>query len=100
MLYREGMQSMALSLQADACLENLRALDRELARTAQKAGSLRFALGACLDALARSGGYTELGFTSIDDYGQERCERGPSWIRQSRQLARRVSELPCLRGAL
>jgi hypothetical protein len=94
------MQSMALSLQADACFENIRELDDALARTAQKSGSLRFALGVGLDALARSGGHAELGFTSIDDYGQERCERGATWIRQSRQLARRVSELPCLRRAL
>jgi hypothetical protein len=93
------MQSTAL-LQGDACFENLQALDRELARVARSSGSLHFAIGLGLDALARSGGYGALGFTSIDDYGQERCDLGSTAIRRACRLARRSSELPRLKAAL
>src|SRR5215218_3630230 len=93
------MQTAALA-RGDACFDNIEALDRELARTARKSGPLRLAMGLGLEALARGSGHARLGFTSIEDYGRERCERGPTCISQSRRLARRTSALPRLRAAL
>ena len=88
------------ALAGDACFENVQALDREFAELAHKSGSLRFALGLGLEALARGSGHEDLGFASIEAYGVERCERHATWVRQSRCLVRRVSELPRLRAAL
>lgn len=84
----------------DAYFESVEALDRELTRLAQKSGSLRLALGLGLDALARTGGYSALGFPSLHAYSLERCERSASWTRETRLLASRVSALPMLRAAL
>ena len=69
------MQSVALT-RGDACFENIQALDRQLAHAARISGPLRFALGAGLNALAESGGYAALGFSTLEDYGRERCEYG------------------------
>jgi 5-methylcytosine-specific restriction endonuclease McrA len=84
----------------DTCFENVEALDCELARLAQRSGSLRLAMGIGLDALARSGGYAALGFPSLNAYALERCERSASWTRSTRRLSSRVIGLPRLRGAL
>ena len=94
------MHSGVAVVAGDACFENLEALDRELARLAQKSGSLRLAIGMGLDALARIGGYTALGFPSLNAYALERCERSASWTSSTRRLSARVRELPLLRGAL
>jgi hypothetical protein len=84
-----------------ACsLERLEALDEELARRAGDAGRLRFEMGWGLDLLERSGGAHELGFSSIEAYALERCERSASWTQKARGLARRLEQLPALADAL
>jgi hypothetical protein len=84
-----------------ACsLERLEALDEELARRAGDAGRLRFEMGWGLDLLERSGGAHELGFSSIEAYALERCERSASWAQKARGLARRLERLPALADAL
>src|SRR5690349_11503174 len=94
------MHSGVALVARDTCFENVEELDRELARLAQKSGSLRLAIGIGLDALARTGGYAALGFPSLNAYALERCERSASWTRSTRRLSVRMSELPLLRGAL
>ena len=84
-----------------ACsLERLEALDEELARRASGAGHLRIEMGRGLDLLERSGGDHELGFSSIEAYALERCERSASWTQKARGLARRLERLPDLADAL
>ena len=80
--------------------EQLEALDEELARRACDAGRLRFEIGWGLDLLERSGGDHELGFSSIEAYALERCERSASWTQKARGLARRLEQLPALADAL
>ena len=81
-------------------VERLQALDVELARRAGEAGRLRFEIGRGLDLLERTGGHHALGFSSIEAYALERCERSASWVQQARGLARRLEELPALADAL
>jgi hypothetical protein len=81
-------------------LERLEALDEELARRASDAGRLRFEMGRGLDLLERNGGAHELGFSSIEAYALERCERSASWTQKARRLARRLERLPALADAL
>jgi hypothetical protein len=81
-------------------LERLVALDEELALRASDAGRLRFEIGWGLDLLERSGGAHELGFSSIEAYALERCERSASWTQKARGLARRLERLPALAEAL
>ena len=69
-------------------VERLEALDAELARRAGEAGRLRFEMGRGLDLLEQSGGHHELGFSSIEAYAVERCERSASWTQKARGLAR------------
>jgi hypothetical protein len=76
-------------------LERSESLDEELARRASDAGRLRFEIGWGLDLLERSGGAHELGFSSIEAYALERCERSASWTQKARGLARRAG--PCER---
>src|SRR5690606_22910836 len=80
--------------------ESLERCDAELARLGRTAGALRLDLGEALDALVQSSGHHELGFSSPRAYALERCERGPRWAADSCALARRLRELPLLRGAL
>ncbi len=81
-------------------LERLEKLDAELARRSCEAGRLRFEMGVGLDLLDRSGGHHALGFSSIEAYALERCERSASWCQQARRLARRLEGLPALAEAL
>ncbi len=81
-------------------VELLQALDAELARRAGEAGRLRFEMGRGLDMLERSGGHHVLGFSSIEAYALERCERSQSWTQKARGLARRLEGLPALAEAL
>jgi hypothetical protein len=81
-------------------MERLEALDAELARRAGEAGRLRFELGRGLDLLERCGGDHVLGFSSIEAYALERCERSASWTQKARGLARRLEALPVLADAL
>ncbi len=87
--------------QAPGCpVERLLALDTELARRAGEAGRLRFEMGRGLDLLEQSGGHHALGFSSIEAYALERCERSASWTQKARSLARRLDRLPPLADAL
>lgn len=81
-------------------LERLEALDDELGRRAHEAGRLRFEIGRGLDLLERHGGDQALGFSSIEAYALERCERSVSWAQKVRGLARRLEALPILAEAL
>jgi len=94
------MNSGVALVAGDGCYENVEVLDRELARLAQKSGSLRLAVGLGLDALARTSGYAALGFPSLNTYAIERCDRSASWTRSTRRISARVSELPLVREAL
>jgi hypothetical protein len=86
---------------ASGCsIERLEALDAELARRAGKAGRLRFEMGRGLDLLDKSGGDHALGFSSIEAYALERCERSASWTQKARGLARRLERLPAIESAL
>src|SRR5262245_59156880 len=80
--------------------ERIEALDRELVRFARSAGWLRLELGRGLEALERGGGRQDVGFSSIEAYALERCERSSSWVQKSRRLAHRLEELPLTRAAL
>jgi hypothetical protein len=71
-----------------------------LARRAGEAGRLRFEMGRGLDLLQRSGGDHALGFSSIEAYALERCERSASWTQKARALASRLEALPVLADAL
>src|SRR6185503_11162810 len=75
-------------------------LDSELARLAPGAAALRLAIGAMLDALSSSGGHHELGFSSLEAYARERCERTGRWAADTRALARKLESLPKIRCAL
>jgi hypothetical protein len=81
-------------------IERIEAMDTELARGAAEAGRLRFELGRGLDLLERSGGDHALGFSSIEAYALERCERSASWTQKARGLARKLEQLPALATAL
>ncbi|MDQ2645943.1 MAG: HNH endonuclease [Myxococcota bacterium] len=81
-------------------VEGLQALDAELARRAGEAGRLRFEMGRGLDLLEQSGGHHALGFSSIEAYALERCERSASWTQKARSLARRLEAVPALAEAL
>jgi hypothetical protein len=84
----------------DCSVERLEALDAELARRAGEAGRLRFEMGRGLDRLERSGGDHALGFSSIEAYSLERCERSASWTQKARGLARRLDGLSAVADAL
>jgi hypothetical protein len=81
-------------------VERLEALDAELARRAGEAGRQRFEMGRGLDSLERIGGDHALGFSSIEAYALERCERSASWTQKARGLARRLDGLPPLADTL
>ena len=76
--------------------------EAELARLGRQEPLLRLRLGELLDALARSGGHHELGFSSLEAYALERCGQSARWCRSTRGLARRLRDrgLPSIRQAL
>jgi hypothetical protein len=88
------------SRRAICSLERLEVLDAELASRAREAGRLRFEMGRGLDLLERTGGNHVLGFSSIEAYALERCERSASWTQKARGLARRLEALPAIADAL
>src|SRR3954451_4184392 len=79
---------------------SLETLDVTLSNVARSAGALRLKLGLTLERLARTGGHHELGFSSVEGYALERCERSARWVQTSRALARRLEELPAMRRAV
>jgi len=58
------------------------------------------AVGDALRLLRETGGYLELGFSSVGAYGFERIGRKPRWVDESARVAARLVELPRLRAAL
>ena len=75
-------------------------LDRRLVALSRSAGALRLAIGDALRLLRETGGYLELGFSSVGAYGFERVGRKPRWVDESARVAARLAELPGLRAAL
>ncbi|HEX6273260.1 MAG TPA: hypothetical protein VFZ53_09475 [Polyangiaceae bacterium] len=75
-------------------------LDAELVRVARGASALRLAMGDALHALGTSGGHHELGFSSLDAYARERCERSGRWAADTRALSSKLQSLPATREAL
>src|SRR5688572_17546487 len=75
-------------------------LDAELVRLARDVPALRLAVGAALKALASCGGHHELGFSSLEAYARERCERSGRWAADTRALACKLEGLPRTRDAL
>ena len=83
-----------------APFESVEQMDAELARLARSDGALRLGMGMGLEALAQKGGHHEMGFSSLEAYALERCERSARWVQQSRKVARQLGELPAIRKAL
>ena len=75
-------------------------LDAELVRVARGTSALRLAIGEALDALASSGGHYELGFSSLEAYARERCERTGRRAADTRSLSHKLKSLPQTREAL
>ena len=50
--------------------------------------------------MQRSGGNHLLGFSSVESYALERCERSASWTQKARGLACRLEAVPALADAL
>src|SRR5688572_22495589 len=75
-------------------------LDYELVRIGRGAAVIRLSIGAMLDVLSSSGGHHELGFSSLEAYARERCERTGRWAADTRALARKLHDLPRTREAL
>jgi hypothetical protein len=81
------------------CTGSIERLDRALASLAAEEAGLRLRLGQLPEIMGR-GAVSELGFSSLGAYAVERCERSVRWAEGARCLARRLEELPALRGAL
>ncbi|MCK6546365.1 HNH endonuclease [Myxococcota bacterium] len=79
---REQLPSPARWLEAEA----------KLVRLARSESALKLRIGELLDTLFLRGGHHELGFSSIDAYVVERCQRSAAWGREARGLARRIRE--------
>ncbi|HEX6767624.1 MAG TPA: hypothetical protein VF103_19125 [Polyangiaceae bacterium] len=75
-------------------------LDSELVRLGRGASALHLDIGAALEALASRGGHHELGFSSLEAYARERCERTGRWAVDTRALAKRLRPLPRIESAL
>ena len=81
-------------------VERVKELDVELSLYARELGGLQLDLAEALAALACARGYHALGFSDLGAYVRERCERSERWASQALTLARRLSALPLVRGAL
>jgi hypothetical protein len=75
-------------------------LDAELLRLARGASATRLAAGSALDTLTISGGHYDLGFSSLEAYARERCQRTGRWAADTRALARALESLPRTKAAL
>ena len=75
-------------------------LDAELVRIGRGAAAVRLDIGELLELLASCGGHHELGFSSLEAYAYERCERTGRWTADSRAFARKVEFLPRIRDAV
>ena len=72
--------------------------DGDLQRFALGGTLLQLRIGELLEALERSGGRADLGFSTFSGYALERCNRGARWARETRAVGRRISAV--LREAL
>jgi hypothetical protein len=75
-------------------------MDAELKAISRSSAALRLSLAEGLEALARVHGHHSLGFSSVEAYALERCERSGRWVQESRALARRLAHLPAVRRAM
>jgi len=75
-------------------------IDLRLVALSRSAGALRLAIGDALRQLRETGGYLELGFSSVGAYGFERIGRKPRWVDESARVSGRLAGLPGLRAAL
>ncbi len=80
--------------------EEVLRVDGELYRLVRSGARVRLEVGEALEALNESGGHLELGFASVEAYARERCDRSGRWAAGLRTVARRLAELPRIRGAL
>src|SRR5438874_3972028 len=80
--------------------EALEALDAQLRGVALNLGVLHLTVAEELEALGRCNGHHALGFSTMEAYALERCERSSRWVQASRCLARRLERLPLVRRAL
>jgi hypothetical protein len=85
---------------AGLSLAEVERADADLARAAREGSTLRLYLGTLLDAVARTGIHHEMGFSSLEAYALEVCQRSSRWVQESRQVARAFEALPELRAAL
>src|SRR3970040_2966857 len=85
---------------ADVSFSEVLRLDAELVRLGRGVAALRLGVGAAVEGRSASGGHHELGFSSLEAYARERCERTGRWAADTRALARRLAELPGVRAAL
>ena len=86
-------------------MEGLREADLKVARLGRGASRLRLRIGEGLDRMAERGWMFNLGFSSLEGYVLERCERESRWCRDTRGLARRLRRkwgrgLPAIRAAV
>lgn len=81
-------------------LDRLRAWDGELVRLAKGQNRVRYSMGQALVRFDERGGHRELGFSSLGAFAAERCSRSGRWVADTRAMARRLSGLPLLEGAL
>lgn len=83
-----------------ASFDAIAEIDRRLVRLTRSSGALRLRLGTGFERLAELSGHHEMGFSSLEAYALERCERSARWVQQARGLARKVDALPAIRRAL
>ena len=91
------MENQATDSDAPAWLVEM---DRRLVALSRSTGALRLAVGDALRLLRETGGYLELGFSSVGAYGFERIGRKPRWVDEAARVSSRLIGLPGLRGAL
>ncbi len=72
-------------------------LGLRLLRLVRGEGALRLALGEGMIALETNGGWTALGYPTLDAYARERLGRSGRWISDARALARKLSQTPDFR---
>src|SRR3954466_1120328 len=100
MIGERGGVGEAFGGRESVAIDAIETLDVKLCGVARSAGALRLGLGMMLEQLARGDGHHELGFSSVEGYALERCERSARWVQTSRALARRLEELPAVRDGV
>jgi hypothetical protein len=57
-------------------------------------------MGAVLEAIANRASHHEMGFSSLEAYALERCERSARWVQEARRVARELEGVPEVRASL